>query len=159
MPLFLRIALLLSLCFMVACLPSRGGRGGDGDDDDSAADDDDAASDDDDAASDDDDAAANGEAECLDLGGATCVECMQELYPVGYNNFLNDVYEFVYCGSACGFLCADFCMDPNAEPSQACGTCAGEIGLDSPDGQDFQDSCSQDPDCATYFVAQQSCFQ
>jgi len=164
MPLFLRIALLLSLCFMVACTPSRNSRGDDdddsaADDDDAASDDDDAASDDDDAASDDDDGASNGEAECLQLSDEDCVVCMQDLYPSGFEAYIDYILEYVYCGNQCGLACADFCADPSMEPSQSCGACAGEITLESPDGQDFMAACSQDVGCESYFLGSQSCFQ
>ena len=166
MPLFLRIALLFSLCFMVACLPSRSSRGDD-DDDDSAADDDDAASDDDDAASDDDDAtddddaASSGEAECLELNDQECAICMQELYPSGFEAYIDYVLQYVYCGNQCSFACADFCVnpDPKGDINEACGQCAGEVTLESPDGQDFLAACSQDVGCENYFLGSQACYQ
>ena len=159
MPLFLRIALLLSLSLMVACGSGRSSRGDD-DDDDSAANDDDAASDDDDAASDDDDAASNGEEECLQLSDQQdCVVCMQDLYPSGFQTFDMYVVQYVYCGNQCGEACMDFCADPSMQPSETCGACAAEITLESPDGQEFLAACSQDVGCENYFLGSQACFQ
>ena len=147
MPLFLRIALLLTLFSLLACGPNRSSRGDD--DDDSATDDDDAA---------DDDDASNAEEQCLQLPAEMCLECMGQLYPQGQEAYLAYFTQFIYCGETCSWPCSSFCQGQGA-PDAACDQCANTVDPQSADAQLFSEACSNDPQCVEYYLAGSACFE